>query len=709
MIKNNNSVTVRISKHIFLMLGILSCIPAFAAQLYTIEPYIDFSTQGIKKAEWLAPVANSTKDNELFFINTQGEVYRSVGQQIEDSPLLNLSEKIQTLSQVTFTAFVLHPSFHLIDQNGSNIIYSAHIETYDENVKNVRLYDNEIKEKHTHDAVIIEWQLSNINNHQVNVIAQREVMRIATASPDTKINQLSFNPYLKPWSDDFGLLYIVFTHDEEIEHSTLYSGSVLRIKPEKFGLKSYTIPRNNPFIKSASIAEEVVIVGAQNINQLTWSKQTKNQLILTHEYENEQLITLTPIGSNYLQTKPINTLYKGEIKEVPLSTVYYKSRELMTLWNKILFLDNQDKQWTLKASKIKNTLKNPLDNEPSFATEIKFNPQEIIASNKILLFIPRENELLLWDQSQNIIYKILPQLLVSDDVISNEATSEQTSSDNSFSYIVLLLFVIAIFLFIKIKYNQTFLKTKSLLRANLARFTFDPTTNEISLYRRHETEVDIAIPIQNLMKSEILLNDTLLNTVSGNSGEGFDEQKENALRLSFEQEHRDKMVDDKVRKITLKLSTIKAEEHLICVYLREGNQRLTKAKYYDVIDYLIDWNWYFSSQVNRTETPKRVIKEAVVTKVQKSKTAPSHSTLTTKSNQEVHDNNETNNINTKENNTSALTSSAAKKQSTTKVDTKLIDALNKLVTLKEQGYLTEEEFALAKQNLLENLSDKTKK
>lgn len=39
------------------------------------------------------------------------------------------------------------------------------------------------------------------------------------------------------------------------------------------------------------------------------------------------------------------------------------------------------------------------------------------------------------------------------------------------------------------------------------------------------------------------------------------------------------------------------------------------------------------------------------------------------------------------------------------VDTKLIEALNKLVTLKEQGHLNEDEFNLAKANLLNSLSN----
>jgi sucrose-6-phosphate hydrolase SacC (GH32 family) len=87
---------------------------------------------------------------------------------------------------------------------------------------------------------------------------------------------------LKPWSDDYGLLYIALKPDSTLQQSALYSGSILRISPTKFGLKNYTVPTHNPFLKDPKVEDEVIMIGAQNIQQFTWSKKEKNKLILTH-------------------------------------------------------------------------------------------------------------------------------------------------------------------------------------------------------------------------------------------------------------------------------------------------------------------------------------------------------------------------------------------------------------------------------------------
>lgn len=329
---------------------------AFGASLYTLEPFLDLPVQKSLNNYWLSPIANTTRDNELFFADSAGKVYRSKGPKIQPQPIINFSQSLKKKQNVTFSAITLHPNFHLIDKTGSNVIYSAHIEPYDISKKGGRLSEEIIENRHTHDAVIIEWQLSNINNNQINISHKREVLRIASTSNNI-ITQLSFNPYLKSWNDNFGLLYIALKNNSEFKSSPLYSGSILRINPKKFGLRNYTIPHTNPFTKEPNIQDEIIVLGAQNINQFTWSKQTKNQLILTHKYNNEHLISVSALGSDYLLTPPKNSLYKNNNENIYLSNVYYKGRELNTLWNTILFLSPKQQKWQLNSIKIKN---NPL-------------------------------------------------------------------------------------------------------------------------------------------------------------------------------------------------------------------------------------------------------------------------------------------------------------------------------------------------------------
>jgi hypothetical protein len=80
-------------------------------------------------------------------------------------PIIDLSTHLKNQTEVTFTSITLHPSFHLLDQEGFNVIYTSHIEVFEPSIKKTRLGKKEIKQRHTHDAVIIEWHLSNIDSN----------------------------------------------------------------------------------------------------------------------------------------------------------------------------------------------------------------------------------------------------------------------------------------------------------------------------------------------------------------------------------------------------------------------------------------------------------------------------------------------------------------------------------------------------------------
>lgn len=689
-IMNQNKIVYKTIKYLFVTFLFLINVTqvAFGSNLYTLEPFLDLPVQKPLNSAWLPPVANTTRDNELLFTNSTGKVYRSQGQKIQPQPIIDFSQDLKKEQNIIFSAITLHPNFHLVDQTGSNVIYSAHIEPYDTSKKSGRLTEEVIKGQHTHDAVIIEWQLSNINNNQVNISHKREVLRIATTSSNI-ITQLSFNPYLKPWSDDFGLLYIALKNNNEFKSSPLYSGSILRINPKRFGLRNYTIPHANPFTKDPNIQDEVIILGAQDINQFTWSKQTKDQLIITHKYNGEHLISISSLGSDYLLMPPKSNLYKNNNEKIYLSNIYYKGRELDTLWNTILLLSPKQQEWQLSSIKINN---HSVDSqEPQVI--LNFNQTTFPVSSHLSLFSAHKNELFVFDKTHSKIYKILTNTIAKNSVTDKKViTNEQQPSNKLFYFILFIVLMIASALLMKNKYNQLFVKTKSMLRSNFARFEFNTTTHEIALFKRHESEVNKTIPIQDINSSEIILNDTVINQVKNSDELGFNEKIENILRINFEQEHRDKMVDDKIRKVTLKLTTTNAEEFLIFSYLREGNQRLTKEKYHTVIEQVIDWQWYVSSKINTKYTPNRVIqtKSPVTTKTV---IAPSKAIKTTTQNL-------TNDIPHK-----TTIKNASTKGSTGKVDTQLIDALNKLVLLKEQGYLNEDEFNLAKANLLEGLTN----
>ncbi len=678
----------------YLLIGLLFSMGinqvAFSSTPYIIKPFIDLPKLATDNF-WLLPLTNTTRDNELFFTDSTGKVYRSKGQKIQSQPIINFSKNLEKNKNTIFTAVTLHPNFHLIDQIGYNVIYTAHTEVYDPSKKNNRLSEKLIDELHTHDAVITEWQLSNVNKDQINISDKREILRIA-ATEKNKIEQLSFNPYLKSWSDDFGYLYFSLTPNETFKSSPLYSGSILRINPEKFGLRNYTSPHNNPFIKDPNIHDEVIVLGAQSISQFTWSKQTKKQLIITHKYNNEHLISLSSLGQDYLLMPPKQPLYQDKDENIEISNVYYKGRELDTLWNTVLFLLPKQQHWQLHSLPI-NKHSAVMDAPEKV---INLNNATFPTTHQLLLFIAHENELFVFDKTHSAVYKVLSSLVPNNSSTTAEKSHfAEESSSNAWFYTLIVLVVIGIaLLIIKNKYSQFFIKTKAMLRSNFARFEFNTTTDEVRLFNRHENTVSKSISIKDIIDSEILLNDNVINQVTHSDDLAFSNQSENKLRITFEQEHRDKMIDDKVRKITLKLTTTKNEEFLICSYLREGNQRLTKEKYHTVIEQVIDWQWYVSSKINPNHIPDRIVRTKVPTEL-KQKLKVKGPTLKTDIKSKVKEK------------TSPTFNKASQSSPNGKIDTKLLDALNKLVLLKEQGYLTEDEFTLAKNNLLESLNNDT--
>jgi len=677
---------------------------------YDIKPFIKLPKQK-PEHHWLVPISNTLSDEELFFTESSGKVYRSVGQKIKTQPIINFSKKLTTNINRRFTAITLHPNFHLKDQTGSSTIYTAHIELFEPSDKQGQLTDSTIEGKHSHDTVITEWQLDDINSDHVKIVHYREVLRIA-ATKANYVSQLSFHPYLKPWSDDFGLLYISLNNNPDFKNSPLYSGSILRINPEKFGLLNYSIPQNNPFIKDPNLQDEIIVFGAENITQFTWSKKTNDRLIFTHKLNQETIISVTALDANFLNlpsdpsqdadtnvslNKPLyienkNDLTKNEItaKSFNLSAVYYKGKDLETLWNKILFISAKDSQWQLYALQISNNETTIQDPETIYA----FNSDVFPSSNELTIFLAHDNELFIFDKTLSQIAKILPSTTTEKSESEQDSDQHSESSSGVSFYLFLLVIIIGISVFvIKNKYNQLFMKTKSALRTNFAYFEFSKVTNEISLFKRHEKHVHTTISVQDIICSEILLNDKTVNKVSELNTSAFTNKAENSLRISFEHEHRDKMIDDKVRKITLKLITNKNEEYLICTYLREGNQRLTKEKYETVIEKVIDWQWYTSSKINVAHVADRVVMAPPI-KTSKPTTRVIKNSSQSSSKLDV--------ILKQLEQPSQKTLT---KSETEKVNTKLIDALNKLAILKDQGYLNEEEFEMAKNNLLKDSSN----
>ena len=131
----------------------------------------------------------------------------------------------------------------------------------------------------------------------------------------------------------------------------------------------------------------------------------------------------------------------------------------------------------------------------------------------------------------------------------------------------------------------------------------------------------------------------------------------------------------------------------MCLYYRKGNQRLTKVKYEKALDQCIDWCWFIAKQINpehcavrkaKSSPPRQTITKQPKAKVEVKKIKPVEAVKTTKPEE-------------------AATSEESQLTHDLGTDTAIVDALDKLVALKQKGFINEREFELAKAKLLQDL------
>ncbi len=195
-------------------------------------------------------------------------------------------------------------------------------------------------------------------------------------------------------------------------------------------------------------------------------------------------------------------------------------------------------------------------------------------------------------------------------------------------------------------------------------------------------------------------------TVNTTLGNGFNNQQEQELREIFHIEQIDKMVDGKVRRISLFINTNDKNNYSICLYLRKGSDRITKSSYFDVVDDAINWCWLIAENINSEQTGHRNLKpKASATEGSQVK-------------HQVHDDTsrhaQADIIRPETQQTATVApiekidkSSSLEKSSppvsnelnnTAAID--LVNEIEKLVKLQQQGFLSADEFSQAKAQLL---------
>lgn len=714
--KNNFFHWIQFTTYGVVMLAIVSFflpVAIAATNDYQLNQIAQSNNPSITSSGWQQLVANPSNQQQHFIIDTAGQM-TLIDSMDNAHVIFNLNATKKTTTEpIQLTAIALHPNFSLRDQLGYNTFYTAHIESLDQQSKVKRIQERSSGFSLTHDAVITQWKFTDASYKKVDLTTKREVLRIAVPDLSIKIQQMAFNPYKKAWNEDFGLLYIALNGQEKWQ-KPLYSGVILRINPAKFGLRNFTVPSNNPFSNVDSISNELYLLGGQNIKQFIWPDKNKDALLLSHYYQNKSVLTLTTGGDDWRNKAPSTVLYQTDSAIMDLLS--YQGRSLPLLRNKLLLLKQTKQHWLIESISLNLAFNQGTLIERESQLVWRFPEQHVNAGSDISITTNVDDELLLINKTAGVVFQLFQENngeILPAEKNTNAGTLQ--TDEGSTSYFLLIIFAIVAIGFFMFKRLQ--FSAKAVVRKQFAQLKLSDSQQQVALYHRHQNTADTIINFSDLVSCEVLLNNHSISTINHTAGYGFDDDKEQGLRALFAKEKITKMVDGKARQISLLLCDSHDKSYTVCLYMRKGSDRITKKTYTVVIDDVVDWCWLIAEKINSKETATRPIKPTIETQAASEQKAqqqmPLHDQAAairpTKAERVILSDNSVSTATTSENNTSAAKASEAVNKTSgeghhnSTINTELVNALEKLVNLKQQGFLTQDEFAKAKEKLLQSL------
>lgn len=709
--------------YLWLISSLVFYASALAAQsLYQLDELAQLTQAEHEAINWQAIIANPSNQQQYFVMNEVGELYLFTDT-LADQPALSIAHtQKRNNAKIKLTAITLHPNFHLRDQQGFGTFYTAHFESIKPHTDTHRIQEVSDDLTLTRDAVITQWQFNQFNRQQVDLTTQREVLRIAVPDDSFSIEQMSFNPAVKPWDDHFGLLYISLSSHEKWSQP-LYSGVILRIDPHEFGLRSYTVPSNNPFIKDTAINDAIYVLGGQNIQRFFWPDNNSEQVLLAHQYNQKQLLSLTTGQDDWRIHASPQILYQGE---QPLNdVVLYRGRELLDLRNKLLLLKRQDQQWLIETLSIADSSTRDKALPPT-SLAWRFPTEQLAANSQPRFVVNYADELLVLDNQKKSLYQLTAEQSNNTEqpagtsAVIESVADPELDSDNG--YLLLLLSLVIAgggYYFFK---SDLFALIKA-RRKDYAEFEVSESKQQIGLFLRHQKRAELVLDLVDITCCEVRLNKQKLALISQQAEQGFNQDKEQTLRRAFNHEYVYKMQKGRVRQISLLLTDKQDKNYIICLYMRKGSHRMTKKSYTNAVDDLIDFCWLIGQHVNPAETADRQAKPVVSVYEEGHQMTDNTKSVDLSAGQqtakepvadplpatkavmlaEATQAEKINAINEVSQGESQATSKVKGKGAT--INSELVNALEKLVELKQQGYLTTEEFNLAKTKLLKNLFD----
>jgi LPXTG-motif cell wall-anchored protein len=531
--------------------------------------------------------------------------------------------------------------------------------------------------------VITAWTY-DFDKQKIDPETQREVLRIPIPSHNNAIQQLTFDPYLKPWNADYGQLYFSLSYIDEQQDHSLYSGAILRIYPLMFGARNYSVSDNNPFVKTPEINDEIVVMGGQDIKHFFWTKYSHESIFIQHNNRVQHWLSKAKIGLNLHSQTESDYLWQ-QANEMP-SMLLYQGRNFLNLRNKMVFFTLQDNQWHLTSLELESLNTETPIFEKVIATE-GMSPRSHLTIHQ-----DQQNEIIIFDNLQSRLYSL--QSTVAN--VLKEDISQSNTGDFETNFYVLIFILVAVLLLglFFIKRNKSVNKLAIYpLDNGYVRFEYLLSKETILLFKTSHKKAHKTLYLKDIIRCEVILNNTVIKTIDYEPDNVISNEIESDIRDIFTKEQSKTILDYQTRQIEIELSDIDGS-YTICLYLRKGNNRVTGAKYYRAVDVLIDLCWVISKRINPELTETRIV--PVVTFSRPNLPIATRQTAGAPPSRNV-------NVNTKLGR-SKLTvpkSDILKPSEQPTQQTDVVEALEKLVNLHQQGYLSDEEFSLAKSNLLQ--------
>ncbi len=654
------------------------------AEQYQLELAVDLSGYNdlSEEAIWLAPLTSPESDDVFFVAKNNGLIYLVSNKESNtQSPILNMPQQLNNATFISLTAISLHPSFTLPEETGYATFYTAHTTEFTHQNNINRLTPIESNVNFAFETVITEWRY-NFETKKIDPLSQREVIRIPIQHIEHAIQQLAFDPYLKPWNVDFGQLYFSLGFSDELKEHSLYSGVILRIYPQIFGARNYTVSERNPFVKTPEINDEIAIMDGQNIKHFFWAKYSHNTIFIQHNNEIQYWLSKAKVGAK-LDSLPLTDLLKQQANKMP-SLLLYQGRNFHGLRNKIVYFTQLGEQLNLTSHILEST-----DNELPINEKI-ITTDNLSSRSDLSIHEDNHHEIIIFDRPKNKLYSL--QSTNSNAISDNQSPTTDAPNESIHYVLYSALMVILLFVIFFIKKRKTGVRSlaSNELINDYVRFEYVLTKDAILLFRMHSKKPHKTLQLSDITRCEVLLNNNVICSIDYEPANVISNQIEAQIRSLFTTEENEIILEEQTRQIQIILFD-RNDSYPICLYLRHGNSRVTGEKYYRVVDMVIDLCWVISKQLNPQETETRIAPIVTITR-------PNLLVTSAENTKEKSDSaTDENQANTTHQNTMP---DAPQSSGPLPPPSDLVNALDKLVNLHKQGYLSDEEFNLAKSNLL---------